>query len=320
MALICPRSIHMILLLQIMCIVVTGCQPAIANITPRRALAATELNGSVYMTGGWNGEATQLNLVETYDGNTVRLAPPMQIARSQHSAISADGKVWVMGGWRANGGLVSEIEVFDLTLRQWQIVGRIPTPRREPAAAKLGRSIVVAGGFNGIHDGDLDGYSDVVEAFDLDTRQWRTLARLNIPRRGLSMVTIAEQLYVIGGYNPADSDAAGFLSTIERYDAAQDRWQTLPWRIAARTWLAAEAFEGDLIIAGGYDRTGPLALVERIHLQTGKVCHPMPLAIPRAWLALATLNRKITAIGGETTSGFATQLENVSTTCLMVNG
>ncbi len=297
------------------CTLLTACSQPVASILPRRALAVASLNDKIYITGGWNGEATQLDTVQLFDGRSVVARPALRVARSQHAVVAADGALFAIGGWSAQTGLVREIERLDPHSGTWQRHGVLPTPRREPGVALHGRDIIVAGGFNGTHDGDLDGYADLVEAYDLDSGRWRSLGRLNIGRRGFGLVSAGAELFAIGGYNPGENAHGGFLSIAERYDEQHDRWIPLAWPLAPRTWLAAEAHGDEIIIVGGHDASGPLALVERVNIHTGRVCRAKPLDLPTAWLGVASLRGNMYAIGGETPNGFATTIQAIDATC-----
>jgi hypothetical protein len=282
-------------------------------LTPRRAFAAAALDGRIYAVGGWNGDATQLDTVEILD-SARRIwtpAPPLTIARSQHGLVEADGRLWTVGGWSATRGLVSEVEVLHPDGAAWSIVTHLPTPRREPGVALLGRQIVVAGGFDGHNDSEIDGYSDVVEAYDLDSGRWQRLARLGTPRRGLTLVALGDALYAVGGYT-LDS---GFLNTVEVYHAHRDTWQTLDWPIAPRTWAAAAVVDTALFLVGGYSQHGFLGLVEQVDPTTGRVCHAAPLRNPRAWLAAVPYAGGILTLGGEDVTGIKNSVEWLAPDC-----
>jgi len=319
-----PVFASLILSLIVVCLVTACAAPAFANqlssitnqqstLTPRRAFSAAWLDGKVYATGGWNGQATQLNVVEALDPATMRWrsAPALIMARSQHGMVSADNALWVVGGWSATGGLVREVERLQRDDSEWRVATRLPTPRREPGVTLLGRRIVVAGGFNGSSDADFDGYSSIVEAYDLDTQRWSTLAPLQTPRRGLTLVSSDDSLYAIGGFLAGDA----FLNTIEKYDAANDRWQTIMWPIASRTWTAAAVVGGRIILSGGYNHSGFLGLVESIDPRTGSVCRPAALHTPRAWLAAVPFNSGVLTLGGEDSGGYGNAVEQVDVTC-----
>jgi N-acetylneuraminic acid mutarotase len=277
----------------------------------RRALAAATLNGIVYVAGGWNGEATQLARVDAYDPamRAWQPAPPLTIARSQHSLVAALGRLWAVAGWSAERGLVAEVETWGPGESSWRTLTRLPTPRREPGVALLGNRIVVAGGFNGASDADLDGYSGVVEAYDLTAGTWASLASLPTPRRGLVLVNLDGALYALGGFNAFD----GFLGVVERYDPSRNAWERLDWAIAPRTWAAGLADGAGIVLIGGFDGSGPLARVERIEARSGARCNLAPLQVARSWLAAVPLpgGRAVT-VGGETRAGFSDAVEMIA--------
>lgn len=289
--------------------------PEISAVTARRALGAATLGGQIYAIGGWNGVATQLDLVEVFAPTAQQwhTGPPLTVARSQHGVVAAGGALWVVGGWQAERGLVSAVERLAPTDTQWQIVTHLPSPRREPGVALWQEQIVVAGGFNGSSDADLDGYSDRVDAYDWQHDRWQRLATLSLPRRGLGLVTVADRLFAIGGYSAEE----GFTNLVEEYDPTAKRWINRAWPLTPRTWAAATGLvdAGALVIAGGYNVDGFLALVERVEVATGEVCHPSPLMAGRAWFAVIPTASGLVALGGETITGFTGTSEWIATDC-----
>ena len=229
--------------------------------------------------------------------------------------VAAGDQLWVLGGWSAESGLVSAVERFSAAQGNWEIVTHLPTPRREPGVALWRDQIVVAGGFNGSSDADIDGYNDRVDSYDWRNNQWQRLANLQVPRRGLALVAVADRLFAIGGY----SAEAGFTNVVEEYDRAQQQWVIQPWPLTPRTWLAATALEepsrGAVVIAGGYNLDGFLNLVERVDVATGKVCRVSPLTTGRAWFAAVPTAVGLLALGGETAAGFTGSVELIATDC-----
>lgn len=282
-------------------------------IEPRRALGAAVLEGIVYATGGWSGESTQLDTVEALHPDSLRwqLQHGLQVARSQHTAIEFSGRLYVIGGWSAQEGLVSEVELLAADRQNWEVVTHLPTPRREPGAASLEDRIVIAGGFNGRDDGDLDGYLTVVEAYEPATGRWSRLPDIQIPRRGLALVSAGGFLYALGGYNLQD----GYLASAERYDPLQERWERLNWELIPRTWAAGVALDGEIALVGGYNLDGYLALVERIDPLSGQVCQAEPLKTPRAWLGAVPYRGGVLTLGGEQAEGIRGAVEWIEVEC-----
>ena len=296
-------------------VLITSCAvPSNRHMTPRRALAAAKLDGRVYVAGGWNGDATQLDIVEMFDASSSlwTATVPLNHARSQHALVEVVGSIYAVGGWSAITGLVPQIERWRPGEPSWRDVSTLPSPRREPGVALMAGHIVVAGGFSGSSDADLDGYSSLVEAFEWDTGQWHSLAPLRVPRRGLQLVNVEGVLFAIGGYNPWD----GFTATVERYDQQRDAWDTLPWRILPRTWAASAVDESNLVLLGGFNQHGFQSGVEIINIHSGDVCAARLLGTARSWLAAVTTgNHRLATYGGETANGFSNAIEEIEVGC-----
>ena len=97
-----------------------------------------------------------------------------------------------------------------------------------------------------------------VEKYNLTTGVWEPAASMNVPRRALATVTLADGIYAIGGY-----DGANYLNTVERYDEEKDQWVVVAPLNHARCTLAAVATPDlqAVYVFGGFDG-GPLSSVE----------------------------------------------------------
>ena len=87
---------------------------------------------------------------------------------------------------------------------------------------------------------------------------WEPAASMNIARRALATVTLADGIYAIGGY-----DGTNYLNTVERYDEDQDQWIIVSPLNFPRCTLAAVATPDlqAVYVFGGFDG-GPLSTVE----------------------------------------------------------
>ena len=106
--------------------------------TPRQHLAVTDFQGQVCALGGYVGNAIPLTIVECYDPATDRWStrPSLPKPASDFAAVSLEGGIWAVG---------DDVQVFDGT--RWWLGPSLGTPRYGVAAAVVGGSLYVIGGF-----------------------------------------------------------------------------------------------------------------------------------------------------------------------------
>jgi N-acetylneuraminic acid mutarotase len=90
------------------------------------------------------------------------------------------------------------------------------------------------------------GWLSVTEA----AAQGWTLHTIPTARENAAVVALDGRIYVIGGYNNTA------LKLVERYDPAQDLWETIEALPDRRTEAAAAVFEGKIYLMGGRDDAG----------------------------------------------------------------
>ena len=98
----------------------------------------------------------------------------------------------------------------------------------------------------------------------------------------------------MGGYN------SGTLSSVERYNPAENAWQAVAPMATARYAHAVAVLDGKLYAVGRYD-DGFLSSVERYDPAAGAWEAVAPLAEARRVLAVAVLDGKLYAVGGLST-------------------
>jgi influenza virus NS1A-binding protein len=84
------------------------------------------------------------------------------------------------------------------------------------------------------------------------------------PRRALSVVTLADGIYAIGGF-----DGQNYLNSVEKYDEFSNSWTMICSMVHARcTHHAVAVFETqEIYVFGGFDYS-PLSSVERYSVVT----------------------------------------------------
>ena len=133
----------------------------------------------------------------------------------------------------------------------WGTLPSAPLERSEVAAARIGNSIYVVGGFEATRT------SPAVERYDIRRRRWKSVRSMPLAVNHPTAVAYRGDLYVHGGYaaNLGLTDPTGAL---QRYDPSRNRWSRLPSSPTARAAHAVAVIGHRLYAAGGANETGSL--------------------------------------------------------------
>jgi N-acetylneuraminic acid mutarotase len=139
------------------------------------------------------------------------------------------------------------------------------------------------------------------EPIEASVVEWRQVANATFPRSEHAVGQIGPDIYIIGGYT--DTDDGVPLS--ERYNVANDTWTTLPDLPAGTHHTSATGVAGRLIVAGGFDMTGPggLSMTDRAFQydpETNAWTALPRMPIPRAAHTAVEVAGKLYVIGGYT--------------------
>ncbi len=101
--------------------------------TTRRGLAAAELNGSIYVCGGWNG-TSHLSVCERYEQriNQWQTMASMKRGRYCFSLVAANGHLFAVGG---HGEAAKTVEMYDPEANDWTLLARKLTEKRWECSA-----------------------------------------------------------------------------------------------------------------------------------------------------------------------------------------
>lgn len=152
--------------------------------------------------------------------------------------------------------------------------------------------VLAVGGFN------RSGCLDSVECYNSITNSWKGMERMKTKRGRLCTVCVEDQVYAIGG-----SDGKQELSTVERLDVKQGKWQRVGKSMPTpRSCLGTAVLDGVVFAVGGEHYSVPLKTAEAFHPST-ETWQPLPpLGTPRSDLAVVACAGKVYAIGGKTRS------------------
>ncbi len=184
----------------------------------------------------------------------------------------------------------------------WRSEAPLPEPRSEVAAARVGASIVVVGGFRA----DASS-SSRVDAYSTATRSWRRLPDLPVEVNHAMAAADRDRLYVVGGYAPDGSRRRDAFVL----DGA--RWRRLPSMPSSRAAGGAAVIGRRLYVAGGVSGTPAARRLARfmlaLDLRTGRWA-TLPGPTAREHLGVVAAAGKLYAAGGRS-YGYDTNVATV---------
>ncbi|CAH1773354.1 unnamed protein product [Owenia fusiformis] len=191
---------------------------------------------------------------------------PMITARAKHVSTSMDNKIFVLGGIKADDTTdVEEIECYDYATKQWSLVGRSPSPRKQSCIVPYNQTLIEVGGtvgskttesyvYNGktlVYSGEQFVLSESIQfakivvlnsvffiiwedskqviAMDPVKRTFRRLADMNYSHVHSGICVIDNRIYITGGL--MDSKPS---QVIEVYDSELDTWTVVKSMYLAR--------------------------------------------------------------------------------------
>jgi N-acetylneuraminic acid mutarotase len=185
-------------------------------------MAVAEVNGKIYVIGGYPANRTVQTTVQVYDIATNAWAMGPRLPEPLHHpvAIGVAGKVYSLGGQRTGDTNTNRTLVYDPAgAGTWVDLAPMPTPRGAGAAAVIDDKIYVVGG--------RPPAGNAFEVYDISDNGWTPLADLPGPtnRNHLAATAIGGKIYVAGGRHTGGSFADPMTDSLDIFDPATG-WST----------------------------------------------------------------------------------------------
>lgn len=134
-----------------------------------------------------------------------------------------------------------------------------------------------------------------VECFDIGQKEWQPLQPMSVPRVFAGVVAAQGQVFVIGGYNGAET-----LASAERWDTSASQWFPLPDMAARRSHASAALLGSHIYVCGGDDasRPAPHSSCECLALDDYTWHRCAPMVSKRSNGAIAVFEEYVTICGG----------------------
>lgn len=263
-------------------------------------MAVAELDGKVYVLGGYPSTRVSVRTVQVYDpaNDTWELTTPLPRPVNHPMAASVNGKLYFIGGQVSSSGsgpFLNEVHEFDPATATWTPRADMPTSRSGGVAAVIDDKIYVAGGR------PSRGHDFAV--YDPGTDEWTTLPDLPTDRNHTAGAAIDGKMYVVGGRFGAGFRSA-MTNVLEVFDPVSNEWSTLAPMPTVRGGLNAVAANGCLHVFGGEGSSGMFAQHEVYDPATDSwlSMEDMPTAV-HGVTGLAFVDGTIHLPGGGTRTG-----------------
>jgi len=268
--------------------------------TARQEVAVAELNGRVFVIGGFGAGSEAVPTVEVYDPATDRWETRAPLPAPTHHAAAAviDGRLFVVGGY--SGGRVSwtplrTVYEYDETRNSWSTRAPLRLARGGLAVATVGGRLHAVGGSG-------DSASAAHEVYEPTPDRWTDAPPMPTARDHLAAVAFQGKLWAIGGRT---SFVGTQFTNVEIYDPAANAWSTGPPLPVGRGGLAAAVLGDRVYVFGGEAPLRIFSANEMYEVAGNRWIGKDPMRTPRHGIGAAAVGNRIYVPGGGTQPGYA---------------
>lgn len=261
--------------------------------TPRSEVAVAEVNGKIYVLGGFSAKGQAVH--EEYDpaADRWRSRATMPQPLNHAGAVGLNGKLYMIGGYTEAGRAIAATYEYDPATDKWRSLAPMPTARGALGVAVLDGKIYAVGG-------RADADVNANEAYDPTTDRWARLAAMPTARDHLGVAALGGKIYAVGGRFETFARNTGLN---EVYDPATGRWQTRAPMPTPRSGIAAIALAGYMLVFGGEETQGTFEENEAYNPATDSWMALAPMPTARHGIGAAIVGNVIYIPSGGPTPG-----------------
>jgi N-acetylneuraminic acid mutarotase len=285
--------------------------------TPRSEVAASSINDTIFVIGGFDISGKALDVVEVYDtlNDTWSKTAHLPIPLHHTTASSYNGKVYVVGGFTSDAGdwiPTNKLFIYDPLKEEWK-EGQPMQTARGALSATFVNGILYAIGGQQSSDIEISEILNTTEAYDPSTDTWTSKKAMPTSRHHAASSLVDGKIYVFGGRTVANSSLAN-LNNNEMYNPQKDEWMLLEPMPSKRSGIAAATYNDTIFVFGGEDAGGfnpkTYGNNENFNPATGLWTSKESLPTPRHGLSATTVNDQIFVIGGGPEAGLSVSNAN----------
>ena len=223
------------------------------------------IGGRVDVDPTQTGDESSTKMVEIFDVTNKTWSPStedLKQVQQYHGCAVAGGKIYAIGDYYpfASPSMQSSglVQVYDPAQGNWSYGTSMPGNRSVGLAGvtEHGGMIYVAGGVSAQDRSDV---TDRLMRYDPTNDSWTQLASMNNKRHSFDLVSFKGKLIAYGGvatfFDPqANTTVEGDSNLTEAYDPITNSWTQLPNATHHMSAYAAEVYNDEIIIHGGYEQ------------------------------------------------------------------
>jgi N-acetylneuraminic acid mutarotase len=273
--------------------------------TARQEVAVAELNGRVFVIGGFGPDNDPVDTVEVYDPAADRWETRAPLPAPTHHAAAAvvEGRLFVVGGY--SGGRLSwtplrTVYEYDEARGSWATRAPLREPRGGLAAVALQGRLHAVGGSG-------DSASAAHEIYERVADRWSDAPPMPTARDHLAAVAFQGKLWAVGGRT---SFIGTQFAAVEIFDPATNSWATGTPLPTARGGLAAAALGDRVYVFGGEAPLRIFSANEMWEVAGKRWLGKDPMRTPRHGIGAAVVGNRIYVPGGGTQPGYASTSVN----------
>jgi len=194
-----------------------------ALLAPNSEMAVADVDGKIYVLGGYPSSRDVQTTVQVYDPGTDAwsFAAPMPLPTHHPVAIGFEGKIYSLGGQLQGDVNTERAFALDVASDTWSELRPLPTPRGGGAAARIDDRVYVAGG--------RPPAGNAFEVYDVSDDAWTTLPSLPLAfdqRNHLIAAAIGGKVYVAGGRYDGGGFGSPMTDSLDVFDPAPGTWSS----------------------------------------------------------------------------------------------
>jgi N-acetylneuraminic acid mutarotase len=217
-------------------------------IEPNSELAFAELNGKLYLLGGYPASRQTARTVQVYDvaDGSWQLGPPLPQPNNHGMAAGVNGRVYLIGGQTMADAptYVDTVYELDPAKGAWVEKARMPTARSSGVAIVQDGRIYVAGG--------RPPRGSDFAVYDPTSDRWQVLPNLPTQRNHITGAAINGRIHVVGG-RQGDGLSPLMTTAHEVFDGS---WTTAAPMLRARSGMNGVMARGCFHVWGGEGPAG----------------------------------------------------------------